>query len=759
MTLVKGSESFVYSMAVEGIGKESTVAPDGRYRWCWSRLFFDGGSPSWDTDNLYRSGKAEGQLLYWPSQISSSLNFQQYELSVGSQTFELRGGPLAWSSFLAQRATPVAFLTAPMSAVTSLMSASVSTLIPGTILYIERECIQISANFGGGSYNVIRGVLKTTQEAHEERLSLYDSPAYTRAGRIVQLIATPANATSYADETVIWTGSLREIETPNSGPQIRINTDPLITLVKSTRLMTEQYTGRVGRTTSAQVQGVGRPDAGYTTDDLGIRDQTQRCIVLIDDRYAVSCRWTYESSTNDPDFVETRLNIIKAESVLGSENLDLTAGERFALGRNEQPPFRELISSASEQPANSDTPGTNTLPLSQKASIHILQLLTTTRNGGSPGANGPYDTGINNLAGRIPIELINVDAILEWGRRGGDLFPLDNMIYGLTRNETIGFALERILKPRGALLTEDAQGLLTIAQISDSIPYAGSISIEETDVVDAGFRIDTRIQNTVAQVNIEYAQVPGGEPTRLEVIDVNKGRTNPRGDYESVDIDAGAYRNDADVQGLIIPLAQRYSAVSSVATLRQVHYTKSASIGDNVSFSHSGAINPDGTRGGTNQVHLVTKRELTIQSDTHHLTYQLEFVGAIYASQGLIAPNAEVVSWNGGTLTITVQSNTFTTPGRIGLPVTDTEAFSAGDQIQIVDEFGTVQTALAEIVSTTATTIILLAAPAVAPAAGDIIRFAAYSSATSDQQERWAFVADPDDALGGSVTNAKGYTI
>jgi hypothetical protein len=78
--------------------------------------------------------------------------------------------------------------------------------------------------------------------------------------------------------------------------------------------------------------------------------------------------------------------------------------------------------------------------------------------------------------------------------------------------------------------------------------------------------------------------------------------------------------------------------------------------------------------------------------------------------------------------------------------------FIAGDQIQIVDQYGAVvdpaDVPLA-IQSVAANQIVLTGLPNTAPVATDIIRLAPYGDCVATQQIAWAFIADGNNLLNG----------
>lgn len=90
----------------------------------------------------------------------------------------------------------------------------------------------------------------------------------------------------------------------------------------------------------------------------------------------------------------------------------------------------------------------------------------------------------------------------------------------------------------------------------------------------------------------------------------------------------------------------------------------------------------------------------------------------------------------------------------------DVEGFAAGDAVQIVDEYGTVEEALGLVASVTtgSSYIFLTASPTHTPVVGDIIRLAPWDDATTAQRSKWCFISDNNNTLGSATANAYSYT-
>jgi len=667
---------------------------------------------------------------------------------LGSLTFTLRGNDLLWRDTFTFRTDYVTYLTQDLTYTATTIFLHTAGIAVGTLLHLEREVVQILLDSGGGQYTVQRARLGTQRSAHPVGVELYDTASpHALAGRIVQLYRVPASATGYADEELRWTGVLRSLSTPNGGGRVELQCDPLISLVRGTSLMRNQWRGWTGPRDTMGLNNRAAPDAGYTGDAT-----TQRGLFMVDgSAYALS--WIREGEGYGIDTQGAR------ELYRGAQALDAdTEGSYLPAGKE----VKEFFSTSAQQPPSSAAPSTDTLPLSQDAATLILQLLTTTPSGGAPG-NGPYDLGVPNLAGDIPQDLIDVDGILDWGRRYGSILPVDNLIIGADDDADLYEIIQkRILQPRGASLTQTRGGLLGIAQLADVPRWGSSSLIDQSAVLEVGLPTSRTLEDAVGAIKMTYATPPGGEGSTVEVVDARKGRVLPRGSYETLEIDAGAYYSPSLSKGLALGLAQRFSTTPPTLTLKVLR-TQDYYPGDVVRLTHALAFPASyaaqGARGVEDAVMLVTARGEHISPQEHSVTLTLLYVGALYSSQGLIAPSAEVVSWDGGTLTITVQPNAYTDAAGVDLPANDAEGFVAGDVIQIVDQYGSPVTSGLTVASVGASTVVLTATPATLPGAGDVMRLNTYAASTVASRADWTYIADASDHLGGSAADAKGYTL
>ena len=93
----------------------------------------------------------------------------------------------------------------------------------------------------------------------------------------------------------------------------------------------------------------------------------------------------------------------------------------------------------------------------------------------------------------------------------------------------------------------------------------------------------------------------------------------------------------------------------------------------------------------------------------------------------------------------------------------DTDVYQpwvAGDEIQIVDQYGTVTEASLEVLSVAEDNIEIelpSSPPTTTEGQEDIIRIAAYDSAAARQTTTWVYVADGNNQLGGDDDDAFEY--
>lgn len=724
------SSSFAgLALKIEGVG---TAAGQYRLSTC--------AAPAWDADALYLPA-----LVSWPDEIGVEVDFLTGEARQTSGRFRVR----QTSTLRAALYDVLPVVVAEAEAAVGSSSISIltdTTTLAGTVIHWGREAILLGTHAGSGTYTgCTRGHLGTQATRHgdgsQPDLELYARP-WSLKGRIVELVRIPDDAADYADEVLLWTGVLHEVSAEGLSA-FAIEARDGLSLLAGVQLGLGAVTWSATRPGSPR-----RPIAGYGTDP-----DDMRCVVVEEGsgRVAVVGYRSPVGSTI-PGY---RLDLA-ALSPVGSFPLP-DEGARYTAR------YREVVTTHTAQPASSATPDDDTLPLSQSPAVLVLQLLTTTANAGQAGGNGDYDTGIAYLAGSVPARLIDTAAVLEWGRRRAP-YLVDNLWVGLDGPEDLREVIAKILRPLGAALVVGRAGLLQVVQLADAPSYDDTDAITQGQVVTVSPVQRRAIPTSIDAVEVTHALVPGLGTATQRTLDVRQSYRLPPGSRSTLDVDATAYLDPQVARAGAISLLLRYRLQPPTVTL-DVLPSADYWPGDVVRVTCANLLGPDGA-GVTDEPALVLGRQYAVLGPdlarggmgSVSLRLTLAMVGFIHKNQGLIAPSGVVSSYNAGTKTITLQANAYAATDNPYTP-TDRAGFAAGDVVQVCDQYGTQVTATATIASVGTNTLTLTASPAVAPTGGDVVRVASWGSAVTSQRGRWAFVADADDEVGGSATNAYTYPV
>jgi hypothetical protein len=323
--------------------------------------------------------------------------------------------------------------------------------------------------------------------------------------------------------------------------------------------------------------------------------------------------------------------------------------------------------------------------------------------------------------------------------------------------------IAKILRPLGAALVLGAGGRLVVAQLSDAAGFASTSALGAAQVVSVNAVQSRGLPTSIDAVEVTHSLVPGQGTSTTRTLDARQARRLPPGSRSTLSVDATAYSAPETARAAAISLLFRYRLQPPIVELVCLP-TVDLWPGDVAALTLSNILGNSGALGVDGEPALVLGRAAVTEGPdmarggegraTVRLT--LAVVGLIHKNLGKIAPNAAVTAWNAGTKTITVQANAYASTTNPNL-ARDSAGFSAGDVVQIVDQYGTVITASATVASVGTNTIILTASPGTAPASGNVVRVAAYPSAVSAQRARWAFVADASDEVDGSPDNAYTY--
>ena len=734
----------LHSIRVEAIGDASAASATNKlYRWTYNRGFLAAPSTT-DPDELYKTDS----LLFWPSELSSSVDFLGGVVRGSAQTFRLRGYGEVWTSFYRLSPLRVAFLEADLTAAGESITLDTSGLT-GTI-YLEREAIQLGTETSSKVYDCTRGVLETSARPHSASLTadraVYSTPPVLE-GRVVQLVQTQHNAGAYV-ETVLWSGVLREISTVDAGATIEIQCDDLLSLARGKALFAEVARGKCSRIfwngfpASAIAKVDGPASIPFASGSQATGDNV-KALALFEGAY---CDNATVLSGSD----------VALDVLLDLGDPPYGQGASFPVDSNEallQVQVSEVFSSRSDAPSNYDSPGVDTLPLRQDPGELTLQLLTTTKNAAQKGPNGDYDTGVRALAGSIDASLVDTSQILGWSRGLG--FSFESLFLGLEESSR---GLLDVLKDlhKGALsvLAQSRAGKLYIARLDDLEVFGSSSTLTSGNILSVGYGQARNLPEALDHVELTFNARPGVEPDLVRAQDSIKYSRQILGESDTFSSPLPGIADDVLAQSIAQTVIQRFHDPIPIIEL-ETNSLETFELGDLVNLTESHLFNKDGTRGGgTPHKLLVISRQERFSFSSHTIAYAFLDVGLVHNRDGWIAPSARIASVS--TADITCEANDFTAtyaaapgdPLGTGSSRVDVDGFFAGDVLDCVDETG----ALVEVVTVQSVTrgsnlITLTSTPSATFNAGYILRPTSWTNCSTEQQDRWIFVAQLDELL------------
>jgi len=720
------------ALTIEGVGGSA-----GQYRLAM------GAAPSWDSSGLY----LPAVLLSWPDEVGAEVDFLTGTSAQTSGRFTLRQTATLRAVFWNTNPVTVGSATSAVGA-TSASILTDQTGLAGSVVHWDREAILLGTHAGGGTYTgCTRGHLGTQATRHGDGtppdLELYGSP-WSLKGRVVRLIRAASSATGYGDEVTLWTGVVQEVTAQGLAAFTLDARDAL-------GLLSEAKLGQgAARWTPQAPTSRRRPIAGY-----GTTTDTARCLAVEEGSGAVAVVGYDVGSPSQGQGYALEL----ASTVAAVGDFPLPPIGTYSRGT-----WREVISTHSAQPPTTASPGDDDLPLSQEPAKLLLQLLTTTPNANTPGANGDYDTGIGYLAGGIPATLVDAAQILAWGRARTSA-RVDNLWVGLEGPETLADVIAKILRPLGAALVLGSGGRLQVAQLADAVPFGATSSLTSAEIITVGASQARGLPTSIDAVEVKHSLIPGQGYATDRTLDARQSRRLPPGARSTLEVDATAYSSPDLARASAIGLLFRYRLQPPILDLECIP-TVDLWPGDVAALTCGNILGKAGTAGVDGEPALVLGRQAVIEGPDvaqggegrASVRLTVAVVGLIHKNLGAIAPSAVVTAWNAGTKTITVQANAYTATDNAHL-ARDSAGFFAGDVVQIVDQYGTSITPAATVASVGTNTITLTAAPTTAPASGDVVRVTSYASAVSAQRGRWAFIADASDEVDGDPDNAYTYPV
>lgn len=760
--------AYQYSVRIEGVGDVSaSTATNKLTRYCFGRAGFDAPSTV-DPDSLYTDG-----LLAWPGEIATEIDFLAGRAVTGDQTFDLAETDAIRATFYRTRHTELTTLAADMTATQTTIDLALSGV--DGVVYLEREAIDVDGSSetnpsaGVYRYNCTRAVLETQARSHAssetDDRAVY-STQHILAGRLVQLIRTPLDASSAYDETVRWSGFLRNVTriAHSDGAALRLHVDSLLQRIEQTPILLDLAQG------VAMINGIDEVSLVAHGDDFPLNKEapsfaggrnvtgTREALVIIDDQYLAVADY---APFSDPTVFGAVIRLLR---FVGPGRQPRNVDEALDLRRR---PVREVFSSASFAPSNEDTPAVNTLPLRSNRGELLLQLLTSTRNGATAGPNGAYDTGVDALAGEFPIGLIDTDEILQWATTGQ---PYDDILIGAEAAPVnLGELVRSLLAPDLSVLTVTREGKLTVKRMADLDRYGDTSNVLDGDnVLSIVVEQDRQLYDAVDRFVLRFNEQPGIGFSTISAQDKIKYKRQPRGEHDTFEATARGVRDRDLALSLAAAIIQRYHDAIPVVTVA-TNPLEDHDVGDVLRVTHPQILDGAGAYGVTSQIMLVISRREVFTDAEHYITYKLADVGLTHPRDGYITPSWEVSAWSSPTLTVEANAFTATYAAAPGDPLgdgssrRDIDACDAGDKLDLVRDGAILIEALevasvtraSNAIKLTTASVTALSGAGVTPAAGDILRVTKYASAVTTQQDDWIFVADASNALGSDT--AKTY--
>jgi len=732
---------YTYAIRVEGIGDVVAAANDKRYRWSWGASQFDDGG-AFDSDSLYKTA-----LLRWPSESEARIDPRGGDPTLSALTFQLRTTSDVLTYFWQGEPAPIANLTASLSRTDTSVSLTATGLANGTQVYIGREVCKLGAESPSGTYAILRGQLSTRAEPHDVDGDLEVFSAMwpgALAGRLVDLIKIPLDATAYTDEVLVWRGVLRDVEF--AGGVTTLRSDDLMSMVKGTKIYRNPWQ-IPGGSKAWDLSRYGSPAAGSGVSG------TRRALVLAGDQYLVDAAWRRETGAA----VGWLVQLDDWATAFGG-GIDPPNGFDDCLDLDK----REVFTTVRTAPSNVDSPGDNDLPLSQEPGKLILQLLLSSPDGGN---DATYDTGIEQIGGEVRADIVDKDAILAWNDTVRHLVTLDNWYLGLDGADPVELydEVQRILYLCGATLGQSSSGKITVLPLADAATLGLSSAISQSQVLSVeDLTVRRGLYDAIGRIAVKYNRRPGREADLLNATDVIKSARLPRGQSDTFEVDATAITSRAAVRNLAVNYLQRYHAPIIEITLRCLT-TADYWPGDLVTLTHD-QIPAAGAKGISGGLCLVVGRRESFDDTSHELLLDLWYVGQSIERTGFVAPSARIAaggvsSTGAGAYDLTMEANAYTTDRS---PLTaDAEGFEstwsgASAAARLCDQYGAVRDASVTVTGVSGN-VVSISGCGVTPVAGDVLRLDTYADCTTESQEQWAFVSDADNLLDGTDA-AKEYT-
>lgn len=735
----------ILSVRVEGLGRGSANA-----LWRWAL----GDAQTLDADLVYIAGA----LVSLPEEIGFECDFRAGRSTIGGLTFRLFANvPDTFAqperAFYTQRPRVVARLLEGVGATSTTMKVLTSVDLTARTLILGNEAIYFNYLLSGGTYDVIRGVLGTRAQAHgieggeirgvddDELYDADDGPILR--GRRVELLECPIDG-DYPDEVVVWSGVIDEITHPTPNI-IEVGCKSALDYLRDARICERLWRAR-RRSYSEPYGPDGYAQAGY-----------QR----VSGATVYAPGWALYAWGDKTAVLDTAPSYeLDAGNTFSSDLVQPFYPDGVLIDWSEEPPGEvwQLISTAPQAP---DLNGGGRL--SNNLATLTLQVLTTTEEGGNYDADGGatnYDLGVPNVGARVPWQLVDVAGIERVRDRMGELLRVDAIHLGKEGEPVPALEwLSSLWRPYGGVITGGQGGRIGVALFADSVEAgapAPTLGVDDLLRVEPSQR--RRLGDAIDTITVSYADRPGQKPITDRFEDTfNKRRQLAASATTREDLELLGVNSAQLVLDLGTAYIQRYSLPIPEVTV-QVLGDLDLWPGDLVEVTLPPLSGADVNSPVSEAIYLVSGRRYA-WSGGRRVTYRLLAVDQIYTRRGTWAPSAEVTAWDGGTSTVTLAANAYTTSR--GPFATDVDAFSfyssSGDlTILSGDDLSVKATCAYDSAGTNS--MVLSGLGSYTPVAGDILVLRDYPNQGADSEFAiYAVIADFNGDLDGGDGFEWGY--
>jgi len=613
--------------------------------------------------------------------------------------------------------------------------STVSGIVAGSIVYLERETLLVDSVIDGSSpvFNVLsRGYAGSTAASHGEGADCFLVPPAMTGRKIEVFEVNTATATSDAGETKILQGYI----SGEVGAGLHWPTFAAVSEFATGRFNPEPE----GVDSSLTFLGGGRSRFAIIEQTGPPRYHESGGYWYVPKLKAV---WPAQATQAGAPFSHYNWEA-EAEPLFALEGEPITPSElssgpyqayQIAYSNREgaYAPFIDSAGDTSEHP------------------IDIALCLICSKGTGSAGTNGDWDLGSAFAADAcLGVDVSQVDT--DQAERLKAQMPgirASEFWFGGEESETPGAVLERLLAPWGIAVGRNMVGTYKFLRLSDVYPDDASTALTTSNLIGPENWRQTTQGRALDSVVIHVDHRPGEEGTPQTVTEVSTRRYYSGGARGVIIGDREEYRNSPYNSADLVEdsaawtmIASRIRRLSDRVAFLDVEVGPSVfgtiDLGDGVTINDPGIRSPvtgDRLR-STDQALKGTVTSL--QPDYSKRTMRIRIALTDTGNVCLIAPSATVASWNSSTNTATVNDADWTASNDAGaFAVGDVCVLLSSDLLLESDDGTGVQTTIDSIGTNTITFDSGFSAGGfgVLPNSGDVITLAHYDVATSTMKD------------------------